>query len=127
MRPAVAIDPGFAEAYMSLAGVAGARGDRNMHAEYFRLALEHGDRLSERNRLVVDMQIAMNKRDHPRAARMLEGMFEALDPDRFGTMVKGALADRLRLQPPSRVEIPTHHGGDLDAPHLQLRHDPLRH
>ena len=30
------------------------------------------------------------------AARMLESVLEALDPDRFGTLVKSALADRLR-------------------------------
>ena len=72
LKSAVAIDPGFAEAYLHLAAVAGALGDKNMHDEYFRLALEHADRLSERHRLLVDMQIAMNKRDHPRVKRMLD-------------------------------------------------------
>jgi eukaryotic-like serine/threonine-protein kinase len=72
LKSAVAIDPGFAEAYLRLAGVAGATGDRNMHDEYFRLALEHADRLSERHRLFVDMQIALNKKDFPRARRMLD-------------------------------------------------------
>jgi tetratricopeptide (TPR) repeat protein/predicted Ser/Thr protein kinase len=72
LKSAVAIDPGFAEAYLRLAAVAGAMGDKNMHDEYFRLALEHADRLSERHRLFVDMQIALNKKDLPRARRMLD-------------------------------------------------------
>ena len=72
LKAAVAIDPGFAEAYLRLAHLAGGMGDKNLHDEYFGLALEHANRLSERHRLLVDMQIAVNKRDYPRAKRMLD-------------------------------------------------------
>jgi len=54
------------------------------------------------------------------AARMLEGMFEALDPDRFGTMVKGALADRLRAFDAAPLV-----GEALDAAIAEDRHIPL--
>jgi non-specific serine/threonine protein kinase len=74
LKAAVAIDPGFAEAYLRLAAVSGAVGDRNAHNEYFRLALQHADRLSERHRLFVDMQIALNTKDFPRARQMLDDL-----------------------------------------------------
>lgn len=54
------------------------------------------------------------------AARMLEGMLEALDPDRFGTMVKGALADRLRAFDAAPLI-----GEALDAAIAEDRHVPL--
>jgi uncharacterized membrane-anchored protein YjiN (DUF445 family) len=54
------------------------------------------------------------------AARMLEGMFEALDPDRFGTMVKGALAERLRAFDAAPLI-----GEALDAAIAEDRHIPL--
>jgi len=54
------------------------------------------------------------------AARMLEGMLGALDPDRFGTMVKGALADRLRAFDAAPLI-----GEALDAAIAEDRHIPL--
>jgi uncharacterized membrane-anchored protein YjiN (DUF445 family) len=54
------------------------------------------------------------------AARMLEGLLEALDPDRFGAMVKSALADRLRA-----FDIAPLLGEALDAAVAEDRHVPL--
>ena len=54
------------------------------------------------------------------AARMLEGMLEALDPDRFGTMMKGVLADRLR-----NFDAAPLLGEALDAAIAEDRHVPL--
>jgi uncharacterized membrane-anchored protein YjiN (DUF445 family) len=54
------------------------------------------------------------------AARMLEGLLEALDPDRFGAMVKAALADRLRA-----FDIAPLLGETLDAAIAEDRHVPL--
>jgi uncharacterized membrane-anchored protein YjiN (DUF445 family) len=54
------------------------------------------------------------------AARMLENMLEALDPERFGTMVKGVLADRLRAFDAAPLI-----GEALDAAIAEDRHVPL--
>ncbi len=54
------------------------------------------------------------------AARMLENMLEALDPERFGTMVKGVLADRLRSFDAAPLI-----GEALDAAIAEDRHVPL--
>ena len=54
------------------------------------------------------------------AARMLESMLQALDPDRFGSMVKGALADRLRAFDAAPLI-----GQALDAAIAEDRHVPL--
>ncbi len=54
------------------------------------------------------------------AARMLENMLEALDPDRFGTMMKGVLADRLRAFDAAPLI-----GEALDAAIAEDRHVPL--
>ncbi|HEY0326328.1 MAG TPA: DUF445 domain-containing protein [Allosphingosinicella sp.] len=54
------------------------------------------------------------------AARMLESMLEALDPERFGTMVKGVLADRLRSFDAAPLI-----GEALDAAIAEDRHVPL--
>ena len=54
------------------------------------------------------------------AARMIEGLLEALDPERFGTMVKGVLADRLRAFDAAPLI-----GEALDAAIAEDRHVPL--
>ena len=54
------------------------------------------------------------------AARMLANMLEALDPERFGTMVKGVLADRLRSFDAAPLI-----GEALDAAIAEDRHVPL--
>lgn len=53
-------------------------------------------------------------------ARMLESMLEALDPDRFGTTVKTALAERIRA-----VDAAPLLGEALDAAIAEDRHVPL--
>lgn len=54
------------------------------------------------------------------AARMFESLLEALDPERFGTMVKGVLADRLRAFDAAPLV-----GEALEAAIAEDRHVPL--
>jgi uncharacterized membrane-anchored protein YjiN (DUF445 family) len=54
------------------------------------------------------------------ASRMMESALQALDPDRFGAMVKGALADRLRAFNAAPLI-----GQALDAAIADDRHVPL--
>ena len=71
-RAAVAIDPSFAEAYMWLAHTSGSLGRKSERDEFFKLALKNVDRLSDRHRLMIDIQVARERGDRDRARRMLD-------------------------------------------------------
>jgi serine/threonine protein kinase/tetratricopeptide (TPR) repeat protein len=72
---AVRIDPGFAEAYMHLASVAGFGGRPADRRVYLEKAAEHADRLSESRRLLLNLQRARD-RDPEEATRLLEEILE---------------------------------------------------
>ena len=71
-RAAVAIDPAFAEAYMWLAHTSGSLGRKAERDQYFKRALANVDRLSERHRLMIDIQVAREGGNPAGARRMLE-------------------------------------------------------
>ncbi|HET9468374.1 MAG TPA: protein kinase, partial [Vicinamibacterales bacterium] len=71
-RAAVAIDPSFAEAYMWLAHTSGALGRKTDRERYFHLALDNVDRLSERHRLMIDIQVAHERGEFGAARRLLD-------------------------------------------------------
>ena len=71
-KAAVAIDPSFAEAYMWLAHTSSSLGRKNERDEYFKLAMDNVDRLSERHRLMIDIQVARERGDRTAALRMLD-------------------------------------------------------
>jgi non-specific serine/threonine protein kinase len=72
LKAAVAIDPSFAEAYLWLAHASGALGHKTARQEYFKLAVEHSDRLSERHRLLLDIEVARERGQSDPARRMLD-------------------------------------------------------
>jgi tetratricopeptide (TPR) repeat protein len=66
---AVRIDPGFAEAYMHLAALAGFGGRLADRRAYLQTAARHADRLSESRRLLLNLQLA--REENPEAAMHL--------------------------------------------------------
>jgi tetratricopeptide (TPR) repeat protein len=72
LESAVAIDPTFAEAYLRLAIVNGALGNINARREYLDRAARHDDRLSERQRLLLELHVARDREDTTTAARALD-------------------------------------------------------
>ena len=77
MEKAIAIDPGFAMAYRTLAT---AHRDLQHYAQartYIEKALELGDRLPEGEREFIEGQIAFWDEDYPRAIEILEGLLKA--------------------------------------------------
>ena len=71
-KAAIAVDPSFAEAYLHLAHVSGNLGRKTERQEYFQLAVQHADRLSERHRLMLDIEVAHERGQHERGRRMLD-------------------------------------------------------
>ena len=74
LESAVAIDPTFAEAYLRLAIVSGAPGNINARRKYLDLAARHADRLSERQRLLLELHVARDRDDAATATRLLDQM-----------------------------------------------------
>jgi tetratricopeptide (TPR) repeat protein len=72
LKAAVAIDPSFAEAYMRLAQVSGHLGRKTERQQYFKLARDNVERLSERHRLLLDLEGALDRRDFDTARRTLD-------------------------------------------------------
>ena len=72
---AVAIDSTFAEAYLQLALLSGPAGRPAERSGYLRRAVAHGTRLSERRRLLLDVESA---RDEGRFADAARGLDELL-------------------------------------------------
>jgi tetratricopeptide (TPR) repeat protein/TolB-like protein len=71
-KAAIAIDPSFAEAYLHLSHVSGHLGRKAERDQYFKMAVEHADRLSERNRLMLDMELARERGQSDEGKRMLD-------------------------------------------------------
>ena len=71
-KAAIAIDPSFAEAYLHLAHVSGHLGRKTEREEYFKLALDNADRLSERHRLMLDIEVARERGQADQGKRMLD-------------------------------------------------------
>jgi len=69
---AIAIDPGFAEAHLQLAHVATARGMRVARQEYLRKAAQYADRLSERQRRFLNLQLERTVGDGQKARQLLD-------------------------------------------------------
>ena len=91
LKAAVAVDPSFAEAYLHLAHVSRHRGRRTERQQYFKLALDNAERLSERNRLLLDVEMARERGNAAAARRLLH---EALT--KFPDLEEGyALAHQL--------------------------------
>jgi tetratricopeptide (TPR) repeat protein len=66
---AVRIDPGFAEAYMHLAALAGFSGRLGDRRTYLQTAAQYANRLSESRRLLLNLQLA--REENPEAAMRL--------------------------------------------------------
>jgi tetratricopeptide (TPR) repeat protein len=58
LQQAIAIDPGFAEAYLQLAIVAMSRGAQAARREYLQKAAQYADRLSTQQRRFLELQLA---------------------------------------------------------------------
>ncbi len=71
---AVSIDPRFAEAHLELVLVAQGLGLRDLRVEHLRKAAEHRDRLSERERLLLDVEAARVSGNFVAAARALDDL-----------------------------------------------------
>ncbi|RPI53662.1 MAG: hypothetical protein EHM55_13175, partial [Acidobacteria bacterium] len=72
LEQAIAIDPGFAEAHLQLAHVATSRGMRIARQEYLRKAAQYADRLSERQRRFLNLQLERTIGDGQKARQMLD-------------------------------------------------------
>ncbi len=72
LESALAIDPGFAEAYLQLAVVAASRGSRNAQQEYLRNAAQYAGRLSEQQRRFLDLQLARLTGQPAKVIRLLD-------------------------------------------------------
>ena len=72
LERAVAIDPAFADAYLQLAFVDFFRGYPALRREYLRKAAEHADRLSERQRFLLEIETAREAGNTAAAARTLD-------------------------------------------------------
>ena len=76
LERAVAIDSTFAEAYLHLANVNYFRGRLDLQREYLRKAAEHADRLSERQRLMLEAESARAEGNSATAARKIAELIE---------------------------------------------------
>ena len=80
LEQAVAIDPNFAEAYLELAAVSGPRRLAIARRDYLRKAAAMAHRLSERQRLVLQVMLARDDGNFEEAARLLDELIKAF-PD----------------------------------------------
>jgi TolB-like protein/Tfp pilus assembly protein PilF len=74
LREAVAIDPGFAEAYLQLALITRLNGREVSWREHLRKAAEHAGRLNERERLFLAVETARVNGTPAEAARVLDDL-----------------------------------------------------
>jgi eukaryotic-like serine/threonine-protein kinase len=72
LEAAVAIDPGFAEAYLQLSVVAVSRGMLASRVEYLRKAEQYADRLSEQQRRFLELQLARGSGQPAKVIRLLD-------------------------------------------------------
>lgn len=75
-KAAVEIDPSFAEAYLWLAHVSGSLGRKIERERYFQQAQANAERLSERHRLLLDLEVAHDSGDVATARRILDDGLE---------------------------------------------------
>ena len=75
-KAAVDIDSSFAEVYLRLATVAGARNHPAARTEYLRLSSLHADRLNEPLRLLLEVQLARDRGDGAVVTRLLDELLE---------------------------------------------------
>lgn len=76
LEEAVALDPAFAEAHLRLAFVHRATGRIATYREDLNRAAAHADRLSERHRLLLDLELARAEGETTRQARLLDELLE---------------------------------------------------
>jgi eukaryotic-like serine/threonine-protein kinase len=76
LERAVAIDPMFADAYLQLADASNFRGFPGLQREYLRKATEHADRLGERQRLILEAELARAAGDSATAVRTVDELIE---------------------------------------------------
>jgi len=74
LEQAVAIDPHFASAYFQLAAVALQIGDRAAMQAYRKKVRENIERLSERQRMLLDANEASDAREYDKAVQTLDAM-----------------------------------------------------
>jgi len=72
LEAAVARDPNFAQAYLTLSSVTFFQGHVTAHSEYLRKASAHADRLNERERLLVEVETAREAGDGALSARLID-------------------------------------------------------
>jgi tetratricopeptide (TPR) repeat protein/TolB-like protein len=76
LERAVAIDPGFADAYLHLVTASSFRGLVGLQREYLRKAAEHAGRLGERQRLILEAGSARVAGDSATVARAVDELIE---------------------------------------------------
>lgn len=90
---AIALDPTFAEAYLRLAFATVALGRRGERRQYLEKAAEHADRLSERDRLLLEVELARMGADYATAARVLDELIARFPDTEQAYAVAGSLYD----------------------------------
>jgi tetratricopeptide (TPR) repeat protein len=80
LEAAVATDPTFAEAYMQLGVAESSRGQFLKRREYLQEAATHADRLSDRQRRLLEFQLARGFASDAEVSRLLDGLI-ATYPD----------------------------------------------
>jgi tetratricopeptide (TPR) repeat protein len=76
LEQAVSLDSTFAEAHLRLALLGGLIGRPDITRDTLRRAAEHADRLSERNRLLLDTLAARTRGESMVASRLLDDLIE---------------------------------------------------
>jgi serine/threonine protein kinase/tetratricopeptide (TPR) repeat protein len=72
LKRAVALDPAFASAHSALSSIYGSLGETDERSTYARLAYQHRDHVSERERLYIEYQHYDAAGEEPRAIEILE-------------------------------------------------------
>ena len=97
LEEAVRIDPTFAEAYMQLAGVENFSGRQAQRQEYLHKAAENANRLSEPQRLNLNIQLARDAGNVREASRTLDELVAKFPQNEMAYRVAGRLyGDELR-------------------------------
>jgi len=85
---AVAIDPNFADAYLELAALSGPLGRPIARRDYLRKAAAMAHRLSERQRLILQVMLSRDDGNFEEAARLLDELVNAF-PDTDQAYIMG--------------------------------------
>ena len=119
-KAAIAVDPSFAEAYLHLAHVSGHLGRTAERQQYFKMAMDNAERLSERDRLILDIEVARERGQADQGRRMLDELLATYpDTEEAYALALQALqdggSDRTRPEPATG----DYRGGSRGPPDVQ--------